>query len=300
MAHLTTEETWDVDGTGEANPGLKRTWERKFIVIFDDVVHPPEALDATGVPRRWEPHPYDSTMLAKKGHAVHRGDSPFIWTVSITYESLTDEEERGEDDPRDRPPEIETDFISFQTPMLYDYNGRAVLNSALDPFGSPWMMEDSRPVVRITRFETDFDFARSLAYRNAVNIDTFFGMAAGEVMCMYIKQKRHFENTIECWHTAYEFQGKANGEVMSAGTLTTYNGWDAVIPDVGFNEIIDGEKQLIKDESSPPRPVSREVRLDGNGVSLASDADIDQTYFHVYRPPYRYLAFSALNLPEPP
>lgn len=297
MPHVSTEELWTTRASGDTK--AHREWDRKFIVIYDEIVHAAEVLEATGVPIRWEPHPLDANMLAEHGEATNKDDDPYVWEVTITYSSRAGDEDRGQDDPRDRPIEIETDFVSFQVPMLYDKNGKAVLNSAKDRFDPPWQMEDSRPVLRYSRYESALNLARSLAYRNAVNIDGFAGFSAGELMCMHIKQKRHFENNIECWHTQYEFQGKANGTITSAGSTKNYNGWDAVIPDMGFNEIINGKKVGIHtkpDNGKPGKPVSKEVRLDGTGKALSETATLEQTYFHVFEPPYRYQSFAALGL----
>lgn len=293
MAHIFTREYWDISGSG--NSKAVRAWERKFKVVFDEIVDIPDALDAPGIPLRWEAHPADFRMLAHDADASHWQGDPFTWIVTVQYSSLAGDEERGADDPRDRPTEIETDFIAYQIPMLYDKDNTAVLNSAGDPHDPSWQMEDSRPVIRFRRFETDRDIQRSLDYRNAVNTDTFDIFAPGELMCMYIKQKRHFENAIECWDTAYEFQGKANGQVLHRGVLTDYKGWDAVIPDVGFNKITGSGRELIRDTSG--KPVSSPVRLNGFGGELAFDAPFDETAFGIFRPPYRYRSFAALGLP---
>lgn len=299
MGHVSTEEMWDTKGSGDSK--AVREWERKFIVCFDEIVHPPEAMEAPGVPLKWEGHPLDAAMLAEHADAVHIDGSPYVWLVTISYSSKAGDEERGQDDPRARPTEIETDFASFQVPMLYDKNGKAVLNSAKDRFDPSWQMEDSRPIIRFARYESSLDLARSLAFRNAVNTDSFLGIfEAGELMCMHIKQKRHFENGIECYYTQYEFQGKANGTITSNGSTLDYDGWDAVIPDMGFNEILNGKKVAIHtkpDNGKPGKPVSKEVRLDGNGKALSETATLEQTCFRVFQPPYRYQAFSLLGLP---
>jgi hypothetical protein len=297
VAHLYTREYWESEASGD-DKGT-RTWTRVFKVVYDSIEQPATVLDAAGIPLRWEAHPLDAAMLAKTAKSAHLDGDPYCWLVTVEYSSLTGDESRGADDPRARPLEMETDFMSFNVPMLYDNNGKAILNSANDRMDPPWEMEDSRPVLRFSRYETSLDLARSLAFRNAVNLDTFYGFADGELMCMYIKQKRHFENGIECWHTQYEFQGKANGTVVSNSVAKSYKGWDAVIPDMGFNEIVSGVKTAIFTKSvngKVSKAVSKEVRLNGAGVALSDTATLEATFFHVFRPPYRYQNFSILGL----
>lgn len=297
MAHVSTEEYWDIEGSFE-DPS-HRTWNRKFKVIFDDIVYQFEALNAPDLPVPWDGHPADSTMRAGKAKAVHWEGDPYVWMVDIEYSSATGDSERGDPDPRNRPLEIETDFTSFQTPLIYDKNGQAVLNSAKDPFDPPWQKEDSRPILRFSRYESSLDLARSLEYRNAVNTDSFYGFAAGELMCMHIKQKRHFENGFEVWHTSYEFQGKANGTVQSYNSTLNFQGWDAVIPDLGFNELKTfggGVVKSIACKDGYGKDVTSPVRLNGSGVAQIASNPLSWTAFKVFSPSYPYLPFANLGL----
>lgn len=303
MAHVSTEEYWEIEADGDATPATGRHWTRQFKVIFNSIEYANAVLNAPGLPVKWDSHPADSTMLAKHSHAGNLQGDPFCWLVTVDYDSNTGPEDRGEENPLDRPTEIETDFASFQKPLLYDKDGVAVLNSAGDPFDPYPQIEDSRFIVRCARFEADFTPARSLAYRNAVNTDALtIGDATfepGEGMCMFIKQRFHYENTHECWFTMYEFQFKNNGQVMSGGALMDYQGWDVVVPDVGFNELLDGPsgfRILITDGDG--KAVSVPVRLDGAGrVLLPHDAPPEDTQFRIFKPDYRYLPFAPLGLP---
>lgn len=298
MAHLETQEIWDNDASGDAT--AHRVWTRKFLVLYDEVVASAEALDAPDIPTRWSPHPLDFRMLASDAKASKWKSDPLTHIVEVTYDSQTGAEDRGDDDPLARPATIETDFIAYQKPLVYDKDGNAVLNSAKDPFDPPAQIEDSRIILKFTRFEASLDVARSLAYRNAVNTDSFWGFSAGEVMCMYIKQTRHFENAIEYWQTSYEFHVKENGSLNSDGTDTPYLGWDIVIPDMGYNEVGANGKRYMIHEDNSTRPVSVPVRLNGAGLQLRPpNAPSSKTWFLIFRPNYRYLSFSALNLPEP-
>ncbi len=297
MAHVSTQEYWVKDGTGDSK-GL-RHWTRKFKVIFDAVPEVIDVLNAPGIPGRFAPHPADSTMLARDGNAENLQDDPLIYIVVINY--TNDAGIDGDDiDPANRPTDIELDFISFQVPLFYDRNKKAALNSAGDPFDPLWMMEDSRPILRFHRFEHTFDIQRSLDFRNAINLDVFMTVFnPGEVMCMYIKQRRHVENALERWETQYEFQLKGNGQVLSGNGLTDYHGWDAVIPDMGFNQLSpsgSGNRILIEDEKG--QPVSVPVRLNGNGLKLHPPSlGPEWTFFRIFEPPYRYQNFVTLSLP---
>lgn len=298
MAHISTDEYWESTAEGEAD--AHRHWTRQFKVVFEgEIPGPDEILNAPGIPKRWDGHPADPTMLAERANSENLQGDPFCYLVIVDYDSRTQPEDRGEDNPLDRPTEIETDFISYQKPLLYDKDGVAVMNSAGDLFDPCPQIEDSRFIIRFARFEADRNLARSLAYRNAVNTDVITidseTFQPGEGMCMYIKQRFHYENTHETWFTMYEFQFKNNGKVMSGGVLTDYQGWDIVVQDVGFNIIFNGKRLLINDNDG--KSVSVPVRLNGFGLALDENLPLSDTQFRIFKPDYRYLPFAALGLP---
>jgi hypothetical protein len=125
-------------------------------------------------------------------------------------------------------------------------------NSAGDPVDG---LEEDTALVRFTYTNTqvrDPNFAKLQEYTNKCNSVPFLG---------------GIEYTIRCTGWSGEYDQKNNVWRISIDFLYKPNDWSIEFYDVGFNEIVDGERRAILDLAG--NPVSKPVPLDGNGQAAA-------------------------------
>lgn len=177
------------------------------------------------------------------------------WTVTAEYTS----EREITEDPTVEPAAITWSSEQFQRPVIYDNTGNAVVNSAGDPFDPPVMMDDSRPVVTITKNLAVVP-AWILAYQDAVNSDVFYvdGITVGIGLAKV--------QTV----TVGEVQ-RRNGIMFRTVNIVIQlqrAGWLVEAQDVGFRELGTGGRQNILNDVDSERP-SAPVPLDGAGTHIA-------------------------------
>lgn len=184
------------------------------------------------------------------------------WIVTLTYGKLD-----REPNPLDQRPDYQWGFAQFQKSIDKDINGEAILNSAKDPFSEPIEIDDSRPVLKVTRNEFAFDPALASKYRDAVNATTFKGYKAGQVKVSNISSvETKDENIGYYWKTSYEFHFNPEG-------------WDKVLLDQGYRQFVSSKKLNILVQGVP---ATEPVLLDGNGYALPSGGTPKFKEFRVY------------------
>jgi hypothetical protein len=176
------------------------------------------------------------------------------WTVTAEYTS----EREITEDPTAEPAAITWSSEQFQRPVIYDNSGNAVVNSAGDPFDPPVMMDDSRPVVTISKNLAVVP-AWILAYQDAVNSDAFYvdGITVGAGLAKVQSV------------TVGEVQRRNNisFRVVNLVIHLERNGWLVEAQDVGFRELGYGGRQNILNDVDSERP-SAPVPLDGAGAHI--------------------------------
>ena len=278
--------------SGSINNEAIQTYKRIFNVTTDDQADGPNvALNATGIPDVGDPHPDVSLALVESVNAKATS-SPTVWSVEVQYSTETGNNSGTspfeEENPLDRPSIIEWSFAQFQSPVEKDRFGNPVQNSAGDRF-TGLSMDDSRPVLRITRNEGGFSPARSIAFKDAINEDNFFGAEPGQAKCQNIGARSRFENGFQFFEVRYEFHFRREGwniEVLDEG----FRQIDPSFPDpIPITEVIvDASGTKLTDT-----PVSVPAKLDGSGKRLAPGDDVVFLEFELYEPKN----FADLNLP---
>lgn len=184
------------------------------------------------------------------------------WKVTVTYGKMTD----SDPNPLNEPVDIQWSFEQFQKITDRDINGTAILNSAQDPFQEPVEIDDSRPVLTVTRNEASFNSALAYQYRDAVNSTYFYG-EAGTVKVSNISSTRQFDQQIGFyWKTTYAFHFNPMG-------------WDKVILDQGFREKVAGKKKNILVQGVP---IQESTLLNGAGAKLNVGGNPVFRTFRVY------------------
>ena len=204
------------------------------------------------------------------------------WTVTADYSS----ERELSETPTSDPAFVSWSSEQFQRPAIIDQSGNAIINSAGDPFDPPYMIDDSRRVVTVTK-NLSVVPAWILTYQDAVNNDLFtvdgVTIAAGKAKMQSV--------------TVSEVQSRNNTTFRTVvfSMHLEKNGWLLEPLDAGFRELNyagDGLQNIRNpgDEELPAAPVP----LDGAGRALASPSPATAVYgsFIVYETK----AFSSLPL----
>jgi hypothetical protein len=168
------------------------------------------------------------------------------WTVTAEYST---ERELAED-PTNDPAEITWGYEQFQKPAVTNYAGQAILNSAGDPFDPPIMIDDSRPVVTISKNLASVP-VWVFTYQDAINLGSFtvdgITVDAGLAKMQDIKIVR---------------RQSRNGTSYRTVTFSIHlqkQGWSSKQLDAGFRQIgYGGGRENIRnsvDDELPAAPV---------------------------------------------
>jgi hypothetical protein len=206
--------------------GGKRTYTRIFRVITDSGLASALAVGtASGLPQLGESYAapdgaIDETVVCLKVNPQQDSENPQLWTVEIDYGSPTKTNEQQNPNPLLRPAIISHSFAKYQRACYKDINGKAIRNSANDWFDPCPEIDDSRPVVSITRNEPVFNAALAIQYQDAINSDAFLGAQPGQVKISGISARNATENNYSFWEVTYEFEFRREGwqlQLLSQG-----------------------------------------------------------------------------------
>lgn len=287
MAVVDVSEIWNGRFGSEDEKAI-RQYARVFRVITDSILTgPAEVSVGNGLPRRFDAYQdasgYTDTLAIAQSIDIRQTDDPFTWEVVCHYSNRTDEPALGETDPISRPTEIEVDFEQFQRVAENDIKGNPIYNSAGERFDPPAEMDDSRPVIIMTRIEASLDYATLLQYQDAVNSKPWLGFAAKTVK-LRIKARRHYENNVYYWQITYTFSIR-------------WDTWELKTLDQGYFFLdSNGNRQMITDKFG--QPLAAPALLDGSGNQLAYSvvAKKFNSIFLVWDV-YNSIDFNLLNLP---
>ena len=134
-----------------------------------------------------------------------------------------------------------------------EYNAapKPAFNSAGDPVDG---LTENRSLVKLTYTNTqcpDPNFEVLLSYSNTTNDADFLGGARRTVLCL--GYDADYDDKRQLWNVSVEWLYDPKGHFVS-------------YYDVGFNEVVGGERRAILDIAG--NPVGKPVPLDGNGVAI--------------------------------
>jgi hypothetical protein len=189
----------------------KQTFSRSFRVLVDDLADGPIiVLGALGLPLVGqfyafgnESHPYCFCTSVKP---ERNGSARYWWDVEVEYETVDpkkvpaygSEQQAQVDNPLVEIPEIDITTEATQEPVTGYYEEgdvfvtKAPRNSAGELFNPPPMRESNWPLLTISRNEliSTPHPAIAVAYKDATNSDTFWGVPAGVAKFVGIDTKR--------------------------------------------------------------------------------------------------------------
>lgn len=249
---------------------------------------------ATGIPRRGNvyatPTEFDTTSVVKEVDAQQDEDNPRKWIVTANYGAPSGDQDQQNENPLLRPAVLTWGFVQAQKAMYKDLDNRPIANSAHEYFDPPPEVDDSRPVLTVSRNEPSFNPAIAIQYQDAINSDGFLGFQPGQAKVAGISATSQTENNFFFWHVTYEFHFRRDG-------------WKLALADLGRNELVNGKRVAIprRDEQGnkvPDTQVIDPVPLNGQGQELENPTP--QSVAGVNFPPfnvYKSLSFSPLGVP---
>jgi hypothetical protein len=275
----------DITGRkGKDDDGMKREHTRLLRARCDRMDHTPaDILADDRVPRKFQLCPWDLSALCASREAVQDAEDPFVWLCTLEYRSRlrgkTDPAQRQEN-PLDRPAEVDVDWEQFQRTTAEDIDGKTILNSAGDPPVDGVQVDDNRPLLTITRNQASFDLSLAIIYYDAVNTDPFL-IFQPDTLKIRLKARHQFENEVFFWRvTASLHCRRERYEADAAGHQVQVGGWKFRLLDQGYRAfdlaeagLPDRKARTILDKSTG-QPVSHPALLDGKGNELALVAEL--------------------------
>lgn len=205
----------------------------------------------------------------------------FGWHITAQYSS---EFELAEDPTAD-PAKITVSTEQFQRPIIFDYNGQSVCNSAGDPFDPQEVMDDSRRVISVQK-NVAVHPSWVLSMQDTVNSDTFtvggivYAIGTGKIQRVSISNELSRNGT-----TFY---------VLSFEIYCRRDGWLYEPLDCGFRELTYGGELINIVNPGDGLQPSAPVPLDGNGAALANPS-LTNNVFRSYQI-YPTASFASLPL----
>lgn len=226
----------------------------------------------------------DLSLVCQSRTAKELPDSGgYAFDVDVEFSTEGDDPEE-EEDPVERPAQIQWGFVSFTETAYEDAAGDPILNSAGDPFDPSIERTYNDPAVTITYNADDFDPSVAIAYQDAVNSDQFTvagkTIEAGLAKMHSIQATRLYEAGSTFWQIDIVIYFRKDG-------------WVRKVLDQGFQELTNGERPPRPIKDSEGNPLMMPAKLDGSGAALAEGADPVYLDFTLYET----MPFSALNLP---
>lgn len=234
----------------------------------------------------------DSSLVCTNVSIVPKPDSfgldrSKVYSITATYSNSVPSGGLGEDeeDPLDDPPIYEFDGVKYQIPATADRDGEAVVNGADEAFDPPYMIDENRSLILITRNEASFGPAVQEAYQDTVNDAAWAGLGAGVAKINKISARMATRGEISYFVVTYEIEIKWQG----------WNPTGILAQGFKYRKAAGGQVENYIDPATGEPPASPILlALDGT-KSPDPLGDGALPYFHEFNF-YREKDFSALNL----
>jgi hypothetical protein len=283
---------------------LTRTNVRKYRIICDSRTEEELTVAAqSGMPAILTAHPTLAGLRCTGVRVIQDEENPYLWVGTVTWSSLTirggglggqagasnqhSDPGQRQENPLDRPAIMSFGSERFQRAVMRDLDGKAVVNSAGDPFEQGVMADDFRPTITVTKNVEDWNIVNWWKATNSINETPWLNFAPDSVRLVSITGEERHENDVHFFAKVCQFHVASYYE----------EDWHAYPLDCGYHELIPPgggvgppkRQAIVLPGSITP---SSPVKLDGNGRVLATNADPKYIKFRIYR---RY-EFNNLDL----
>lgn len=282
-----TGATSSIDEKGQTQ------YTRLFTVVTDSPLTGGLAiLESNGVPAIGDIYvgpdgEFDAQSICKSVQPKQDSENPVLWEVSAEYGAPQANQDQQNQNPLLRPAVITWGFNKFQRPVWRDVNNKAILNSVGFYFDPAIEIDDSRPILTITRNEPVFNPGLAIQYQNAINSDNFFGASPGQCKVAGISAQSQTENNYFFWQISYEFEFRRDLWQLQILNQGRYRKWKTGDPpaEEGYAQPIEVKGVHVSDP----------VPIDTSGQPIANPTP-DNAYFKPFDV-YQSLAFTPLALP---
>lgn len=270
--------------------GESNTYKRAFIVRVDHPATSKVAICRAPGVVYGSPHPDQLGCRAMEFDCSMSDDVGLWWTVSVTYYAPPPEQVPTE---TGLPADAWTASGGTSTgPAFEDRDGESIVNTAGDPLEGLELENDDISwnltrcyatmeweSVRFSRSNTVNQYSWGGAgpsewkvnFRNATK-KTITKTEAGSAVASPPDGSNAAnvgdESSLTYWETTWEFRYRRGG-------------WDLKPWNVGFNELVSGERRAIV--GADGKTVKQPVALDANGAAKTAGQEPDALSFHVYR-----------------
>lgn len=278
---------------------VKMAWTIRVTSKLDDVVsirnYGQSTLDANGRPYLPIPyvteHPTLPSLVCHNLSITQDTSGPLLWNATATFSSRPVSESQANQteasDPLARRATFTWSSTQYQQAIARDINGRAVVNSAGDPYDPPVEIQRSRAVCTIQKNVVQIP-GWILDYENAVNSDTFVidGLTIPQYACRLsgiglseIKREK-IAIGIEFTYRVFSCKLEFNRDL-----------WHPLkVLDLGYRQrdVTDGSGArripIYEDGTSSSRPVTTPRLLNGSGYVLSNPSTTTARFndFSVY------------------
>lgn len=253
---------------------------RVFLVRTDTLNPNMVHISAAPGPVWRDPYPDDHNARGVESSVAQDGESPFHYKVTLTYKYL-DEDDKI---PWRRPAVYSFSGSLTSAPAFWHYPNsgdnetkRIIINTAGDPLSGLDRDEAEFSVSIQYNQKPPFDYGKAQNYVGAINSDTWSGGAPKTWKCQSIQATRKFESI------AGETPEAPPVKVLYFDTSVTLayrnSGWDLQTWDVGFNQLVDGQRRKIMAGNDP---VSEPAAL-SNGREKTPGQPPDMLTFRLYK-----------------
>lgn len=214
MSVVSAEKVTGRSGTASADV---REHEEVWEVITSTATDTQEEIIASGmIPLGFYSFPADPAARVSRFRFEQNQDEPTYWLVRINYS--TNQPSPGidpgggpsgtpaanyTDDPRSKPAQVSFRTQSVQTAIQRDLDDFLICDSTGRPFVTQ-TIEDNGSILTISKNLAVLPFALMRDYRNAVNSDNYFGIAAGHLKMLSIRADSHYDKDIFYWSLTCE------------------------------------------------------------------------------------------------
>jgi hypothetical protein len=227
-----------------------------------------------------DPYPDDTNAVLVESNTTQDGDNPFHYKVTYVYRFLDETEVI----PWLRPSQFSFSGSLTSAPAFWYYKNAGdnntkeiIVNSAGDPLTGLDRDEAEFNVSISYNQRPPFNYIRAQEYVNAINSDVWSGSAPKTWKCQSITANRKFE--VVPANTPDGAPVKVFYFETSISLAYRATGWDLETWDVGFNEIINGQRRKI---TAGNDPVSEPAAL-RNGRAKTPGQAPDSRTFRIYK-----------------
>jgi len=261
----------------ESNGKVTKTYTETYRVLTTDpLVNSVDIglafVDHTGI-QRGTLFPGDSTCYCKGIGTERESDDGTVWIVTVKYGTADSNSSGGGGDqslaPWRRKAKVKWSHVNVPQNVLWTIDGKMIANSCGDPFAEPVTRDSAHAVLTVTQNELMYDEPTALGYINTVNANTWLGGKAGTLKCLTFEgEKQEDENWGQYW--TVNFSAEYNPDP---------GGWDTVILDAGYRQLVKGAKYNIMVNGVP---VNSPVPLNGKGQPISTGGQPYWLSFRLY------------------